>query len=61
MLAYWLLALGLMLVLEGMTPFLFPRLWRETLSKLATLQDGQIRFIGLTSMLSGLLLIYWMS
>ncbi len=57
---YWLAALGLMLVLEGLMPFLFPAVWRETLGKLAQLQDGQMRFVGLTLMLSGLLLIYWM-
>jgi uncharacterized protein YjeT (DUF2065 family) len=56
---YWLAALGLMLVLEGIMPFLFPSSWRETLSKLSKLQDGQMRFIGLSLMLSGLLLIYW--
>jgi uncharacterized protein YjeT (DUF2065 family) len=59
MLEYWLVALGLMLVLEGIMPFVFPKLWQETLSKLAQLHDGQIRFIGLTLMLSGLMLIYW--
>ena len=59
MLEYWLAALGLMLLLEGMMPFLFPGIWRETLSKLAQLKDGQMRFIGLVLMLSGLLLIYW--
>jgi len=58
---YWLAALGLMLVLEGIMPFLFPDVWRETLGKLAQLQDGQMRFVGLTLMLSGLLLIYWMN
>lgn len=58
---YWLAALGLMLVLEGIVPFLFPRIWRETLSKLVQFQDGQMRFLGLTLMLSGLLLIYWMN
>jgi len=56
---YWLIALGLMLVLEGIMPFLFPVEWRETLRKVAQFQDGQIRFLGLTLMLSGLLLIYW--
>jgi uncharacterized protein YjeT (DUF2065 family) len=56
---FWLAALGLMLVLEGMMPFLFPRPWRETLRNLAQLQDGQLRFVGLSLMLSGLLLIYW--
>ena len=53
------MALGLMLVLEGITPFLFPAAWRDTLRKLAQFQDGQLRFLGLTLMLSGLLLIYW--
>ncbi len=57
---YWLAALGLMLVLEGIMPFLFPASWRQTLSKLSQLQDGQMRFIGLSLMMSGLLLIYWM-
>jgi uncharacterized protein YjeT (DUF2065 family) len=57
---YWLAALGLMLVLEGLMPFLFPAVWRETLNKLSRLQDGQLRFVGLILMLSGLLLIYWM-
>jgi uncharacterized protein YjeT (DUF2065 family) len=59
MLNYWLAALGLMLVLEGIMPFLFPEIWRETLSKLSQLKEGQMRFVGLTLMLSGLLLIYW--
>jgi uncharacterized protein YjeT (DUF2065 family) len=56
---YWLAALGLMLVLEGVMPFLFPASWRETLRKVSQFQNGQARFIGLTLMLSGLLLIYW--
>ncbi|MFM2397806.1 MAG: hypothetical protein RLZZ144_1056 [Pseudomonadota bacterium] len=60
MVEYWLVALGLMLVIEGLMPFLFPAAWRETLIKIAKLHDGQIRFFGLTLMLSGLLLIYWM-
>ena len=49
----------MMLVVEGIVPFLLPELWRETFRKLVTLTDGQLRFIGLTSMLSGLLLLYW--
>lgn len=56
---YWLAAFGLMLVLEGIMPFLFPAAWRDTLRKMAQFQDGQARFVGLTLMLSGLLLIYW--
>jgi uncharacterized protein YjeT (DUF2065 family) len=51
-------ALALMLVIEGLLPFLMPTLWRETFRKLTEMSDGQIRFIGLTSMLAGLLLLY---
>ena len=51
-------ALALMLVIEGVLPFLVPGIWRETFRKLTEMSDGQIRFIGLTSMLAGLLLLY---
>ncbi len=50
-------ALALMLVLEGMLPFLVPHIWRQTFRRLTELTDGQLRFIGLTSMLAGLLLL----
>ncbi len=50
-------ALALMLVLEGVLPFLAPRAWRETFLRLVALSDGQIRFVGLTSMLIGLILL----
>jgi uncharacterized protein YjeT (DUF2065 family) len=56
---YWLLGLAMMLVIEGIVPFLMPELWRETFRKLVTLSDGQLRFIGITSMLSGIILLYW--
>ena len=51
-------AFALMLVIEGVLPFLVPTLWRETFRRLTELSDGQIRFIGLTAMLAGLLLLY---
>ena len=54
----WLLgALALMLVLEGLLPFLSPKLWRKVFEKAITMSDGQIRFLGLSSMLVGLLLM----
>jgi uncharacterized protein YjeT (DUF2065 family) len=56
---YWLLGLAMMLVIEGMLPFVLPELWRETFRKLVALSDGQLRFVGLTAMLMGLLLLYW--
>ena len=51
-------AFALMLVIEGVLPFLVPTLWRDTFRRLTELTDGQIRFIGLTSMLTGLLLLF---
>jgi len=47
-------ALGLMLLLEGIIPFLFPRQWRDAFSRITQLSDGQIRFLGLIALLSGL-------
>ena len=59
MLTYWFIGLALMLVIEGIMPFLFPTVWREALRKLVLFSDKQIRFLGMTAMLSGLLLLYW--
>jgi hypothetical protein len=50
-------ALALMLVIEGVLPFVSPSLWRETFRRLVAMSDGQIRFIGLTSMIVGLILL----
>jgi len=52
-----LLAFGLMLVLEGVLPLLAPKAWRQTFERMVTLKDGQLRFVGLISMLIGLVLI----
>jgi len=48
-----------MLVIEGILPFLFPTLWRDTFRRLLVLTDGQLRFVGISAMLAGLLLLYW--
>lgn len=50
-------ALALMLVIEGLLPFLSPRTWREAFTRMTQLNDGQIRFMGLISMAAGLLLL----
>ncbi len=49
--------LALMLVLEGILPFAAPKLWREAFKSLVEMKDGQIRFAGLVSMASGLVLL----
>ena len=53
----FLLALALMLIIEGLLPFLAPNLWRETFRRIIRMTDGQIRFFGLSSMLAGVLLL----
>ena len=50
-------AFALMLVLEGLMPFLGPQAWRSTFRRLIDFSDGQLRFIGLSSILIGLLLL----
>ena len=57
MLTILLLAFALMLVIEGLLPFLAPRVWREAFRRVTELTDGQIRFIGLSSMLVGVVLL----
>jgi hypothetical protein len=52
-----LMAFALMLVIEGLFPFLAPSAWRETFRRIMQLTDGQIRFFGLSSMLAGLALL----
>ena len=51
-------AFALMLVIEGLFPFLAPSAWRETFRRLMQLSDGQIRFFGLSSMIAGLILLF---
>jgi hypothetical protein len=48
-------ALALVLVIEGLMPLISPRQWRRVFEEVLKLQDGQIRFIGLLSIVVGLL------
>ena len=54
-------AVALMLVAEGLVPFLSPPSWRRIFEKAMQMSDGQIRFLGVTCMLAGLvmLLLFW--
>jgi uncharacterized protein len=51
-------AFALMLVLEGVMPFVAPAAWRDVFRKLSELADGQIRFVGMCSMAVGLLILF---
>ena len=55
----WWLALGLMLVFEGLMPMLSPGRWRQLFEQLLQLQDGQIRFFGVFLVLLGLVVVWW--
>jgi len=52
-----LLALGLVLIIEGLLPLVSPVCWREAMRRIAQFRDGQIRFVGLGSIAIGLALI----
>lgn len=54
-------ACALVLVIEGLLPFLSPGVWRRIFEQAVAMSDGQIRFLGLTSILVGsaLLAIWW--
>lgn len=47
-------AFALYLVIEGLLPFISPDNWRKSLTMIAELQDGQLRFFGLGSIVAGL-------
>jgi uncharacterized protein YjeT (DUF2065 family) len=55
----FLMAFALMLVIEGLLPFMVPHVWREVFRRVIAMSDGQIRFFGLSSMLLGLILLYF--
>lgn len=54
-------ALALVLVFEGLMPFIAPTAWRRMFTEMLKLQDGQIRFFGLLCLLSGALLWWWVA
>lgn len=53
-------AFCLMLVIEGMLPFLYPSRWRQLVARLALVEDRQLRRMGLLSMVIGAGLLYWL-
>jgi hypothetical protein len=54
-------AVALMLIAEGVLPFLSPPSWRRIFERALEMSDGQIRFLGLVSVLCGLamLVLFW--
>jgi uncharacterized protein YjeT (DUF2065 family) len=53
----WVIAFGLLLLFEGIIPFLFPKQWRDAFTRLTQFSDGQIRFLGLVALMCGLAMV----
>ncbi|MDP4613935.1 MAG: DUF2065 domain-containing protein [Limnohabitans sp.] len=56
-----LMALGLMLILEGLLPMISPRSWRSLFEQMLQLQEGQIRFFGMIMVVFGLLVVWFLA
>ncbi len=51
-------AVALVLVIEGMLPFLSPDGWRQAMIQAGRLSDMALRSVGFISMLIGVLVLY---
>jgi len=51
-------AIALVLVIEGIMPFLSPKTWKETLRTVSEMDEATLRSIGFTSMMLGVILLY---
>ena len=52
-------AIALVFIVEGLLPFVSPDLWRRLLAMVANMDDRVIRYVGLGSMLFGIILLYF--
>lgn len=59
MVQFFLVALGLVFVIEGLLPFLAPHVWRRLMAQMVIQNDKTLRIFGLVSMLIGLGLLYF--
>jgi uncharacterized protein YjeT (DUF2065 family) len=58
---YWteiLTAVALLLIIEGMLPFVGPNRYKRLVAQIAQLSDNQLRMFGLGAMIAGLLLLF---
>ena len=53
------MALGLVLILEGLLPMISPSRWRSLFEQMLQLQEGQIRFFGMLMVVFGLV-VFWL-
>jgi hypothetical protein len=51
-------AIALVFILEGVLPFLFPNIWRNMMAQAIELTENQLRLVGLSSMIIGLVILW---
>ncbi len=51
-------ALSLVLIIEGIVPFLYPSRWKELVALAAEVDDRTMRIIGFMSMILGLVFLH---
>jgi len=59
---YWteiLTACALLLVLEGILPFVGPSRYKQLVAQIVRLSDNQLRTAGLAAMIAGLVLLFF--
>jgi len=52
-------ALALVLVIEGILPFISPKNWRDAMTQVSRLPDGVLRGLGFASMMAGVIILYF--
>lgn len=52
-------ALALVLIIEGLLPLLSPRSFRQAMIAAVQMNDRVLRTVGLATMVTGVLLVYW--
>ncbi len=50
-------AFALLLILEGLVPSISPKAWRKTMREVTKLNDRNIRWVGVVSMLIGAIIL----
>jgi uncharacterized protein YjeT (DUF2065 family) len=53
-------AVALLFIVEGMLPFVSPGRWRAMLTMAEKMDDRMIRYVGLGSMVFGVIILYWL-
>jgi uncharacterized protein len=53
-------AIALVLILEGLLPFLNPAAWRRVFERALQMSDGQIRLLGLSSLAIGVAILLFL-